>query len=1121
MLPKVMESGNTHQGTNGSNCGNGPHGDVAGPGELLETPQDMMFKACATIADRQMSLSQAKIQLEVQESMARERIKSLVKCVERLASRIEDMLGKRLTEVVGTRRTDLEEISNFLSCSSPQIVKLCSGLQLETGDKADQELHARVLRQRLNKIMSDVNARYSGEAWEIQFLSEIKVADHNGFHQQFSPNYALSEYVGIFGVLLHGNIHMSQVEVKGGVISCSFEFMFPPSGLHPSMKDIRNFFPYIALSELDLQIGDSQRMMLPRATFKDLKTRGLISQSDYRTLNFSMLYDTSEWNNVDLMVMARLNEKIVLNGHQAISLTLARPDLLPPTCNGNASRYQQDNRDLDESDMRAMGYIDMTLGGPGGTLVPPHKLKQQQVQHAAVQGQGLASVHPQLSVVVEEKSDELSAPASANSSCDSRKNRERSSEESRGGEPAYSQRDPLQEFLRNNGWFLSDGNGTERKSSGSQTLEAAAKSLQRQAASMNLPLNQPSPVTTAVRRVRQEPLAEDGSESPGFTPSVASTSGDLSAKLGQLNIPKLIERLAEVDLEEEGRDEDQVLHSDEKLDIDSIQESLKPQPLATVEPTVAKEAVVQVNGGDAPTTAAAMARLSRNVSFNPETTIYEQVSVDAEAASNKSGDESTKVGPSSSFETTQPYQPGSMEVRKATLTAGQGTTTARDHQWQLRTGTTKTADGEFGLCKSLLKAANESSADSGSENVLSDENSEILSNQTSFTDWGTLANLSDQKDYWNYNKDEWNETLKAKISGGGQLAHDVENQESYWLDEDKENEEPTERQCRAKPDFDLMKTSSVGYTLLKTFNFCNRDDVVPQSIARDPGLDVTYVSDINNNCIHYYKGWEYEGVWHIKTESLLHPRYILCINDVKHDNRHGMLLLVLDQVALYVFKADGSLKSKTFVDEAKKYRGLAFNSTQGRLMTTQRVEEEGTYLVFIDSQSFDKVVKRILLEPTTRSGYYQRNTKCRFLTCDESSNRVITTDLGLGCFYITDLSTEKTTDHSHSERSESGANVNRLQDVTDTFVDPAGNIVVATCTGKEDGGTLRGDLEVFTTGGAYAMPLKGIEVMRPVGVLAEGRNLYVVDVRSKLVYLYGLAESLRNSPVKKAPNAIL
>ena len=110
-----------------------------------------------------------------------------------------------------------------------------------------------------------MNAKYSGEAWENRFLSEIKVADHNGFHQQFSPNYALSEYVGIFGVLLHGNIHMSQVEVKGGVISCSFEFMFPASGLHSGMKDIRNFFPYITLSELDLQIGDYERMLLPRS----------------------------------------------------------------------------------------------------------------------------------------------------------------------------------------------------------------------------------------------------------------------------------------------------------------------------------------------------------------------------------------------------------------------------------------------------------------------------------------------------------------------------------------------------------------------------------------------------------------------------------------------------------------------------------------------------------------------------------------------------------------------------------------------------------------------------------------------------------------------------------------
>ena len=64
-----------------------------------------------------------------------------------------------------------------------------------------------------------------------------------------------------------------------------------------------------------------------------------------------------------------------------------------------------------------------------------------------------------------------------------------------------------------------------------------------------LALNQPSPVPPVVRRVRREPL-EAGTESPGFTPSVASTSSDISAKLGQLNIPKLIERLEEVDPEQ-------------------------------------------------------------------------------------------------------------------------------------------------------------------------------------------------------------------------------------------------------------------------------------------------------------------------------------------------------------------------------------------------------------------------------------------------------------------------------------------------------------------------------------------------------------------------------------------
>ena len=135
-------------------------------------------------------------------------------------------------------------------------------------------------------------------------------------------------------------------------------------------------------------------------------------------------------------------------------------------------------------------------------------------------------------------------------------------------------------------------------------------------------------------------------------------------------------------------------------------------------------------------------------------------------------------------------------------------------------------------------------------------------------------------------------------------------------------------------------------------------------------MDITYISDIANNIIHYYKGWDYRGLWSTDNVSLLAPRYVACIPDRKHGDRHGMLVVVMDQVALYVFKADGSLKHKTFQDEAKKYRGLAHMQGHGRIVTTQKVEGVGTYLVFIDDATFSKVVSRILLEPTTATEYY-------------------------------------------------------------------------------------------------------------------------------------------------------
>ena len=131
----------------------------------------------------------------------------------------------------------------------------------------------------------------------------------------------------------------------------------------------------------------------------------------------------------------------------------------------------------------------------------------------------------------------------------------------------------------------------------------------------------------------------------------------------------------------------------------------------------------------------------------------------------------------------------------------------------------------------------------------------------------------------------------------------------------------------------------------------------------------------------------------------------------------------------------------------------------------------------------------------------------------------MTTDMGLGCFYITDLTTNKTTSHTHSTRAESGADLNKLKDATDVFADPAGNIVVATCSGKDaSGNDVRGDLELFTPNGAYVMPIRGVDVIKPVGLLSERKNLYVVDVRTKIVELYSLCESPKKSSPLKSPS---
>ena len=60
-------------------------------------------------------------------------------------------------------------------------------------------------------------------------------------------------------------------------------------------------------------------------------------------------------------------------------------------------------------------------------------------------------------------------------------------------------------------------------------------------------------------------------------------------------------------------------------------------------------------------------------------------------------------------------------------------------------------------------------------------------------------------------------------------------QETMWLEEDRDTD--LFPRPKTQPTFDLK--TSVAYSLTKTFDFGDRGDVVPQSVARDPGKTIT------------------------------------------------------------------------------------------------------------------------------------------------------------------------------------------------------------------------------------------------------------------------------------------
>lgn len=809
-----------------------------------------------------------------------------------------------------------------------------------------------------------------------------------------------------------------------------------------------------------------QNSLFEMTTIKELNRNGMVNFEDEQRIIISCPIDLSILNEKMLLVDISISE-VPIGGsplyihvsnddrHKNINYQLNTADnetnsklwvsVGPNKDGGNITRTGKQTHDLDESDLKAMGYWEHTKGN--------------------------------------KKSADFSSRLSTVREC------------------------------------LNEHPSTE-----SMNSNTSFSKLGKEKVSMynHLPLNHPSPLGLGsfkrpLTLNSQSVIALSSPTQKNFIPSVKSTANNLEAKLEEYKKACIV-----TDDNDYGIDGSfDVLAMDPNLEISKLQERLSGvfQPMNKNVDALSNDVDPKTNQSD---TKLISEKISKNVSFNPETTILKEIDNDEkEITSNLKHAE------------TLPYEPASID--NATLHPGEVDTL---NQWQIKTVQTKINDGNQSLAKSQIQLQNASTTVIGQ--IVNSADATFVSNgsfnpseYTSIMTDASMPSLQEEfetADEWKMSTDQFIKSQeqaakqskldKIKALGGVQVMWDDESKDDQWKDSTSIK----------KPEFDLA-SPRFQFQHVKTLRlFEEAANGLPQSVAKDSNMNRTYISDTQNNSIYIYNDWEYKGIW-APEQQFIYPRYILCVPDFKHDNRNGMNVVVLDQVALYYFRSDGTLKSKLFNGEGCHYRGLAYHEGYGHIVTTEKIEGEGVYLVFLDLNINKDIVKKILLEPTTLSQHHIVNTKCRFIACKD--NRVITTDMGLNCYYITNLQDNKTEVHP----SRNGNNI--LREPTGVFIDPAGNVVVAASPLVENAESLvtedleilntsmpisktkhanqkfdfsRGKLQLFSPNGTFICSLANIDIERPAGVIFDGKNLYVADVGAKVVENFIIAES---SPRKR------
>ncbi|XP_040581646.1 uncharacterized protein [Lepeophtheirus salmonis] len=870
-------------------------------GEAWDTQdtKDLIQRIMKDITMRQLNLSLNKGIFEGKQKECKQIIKKIFEDLSSWASKTEHDILKQVDDVAERRRREMEEMSCSLICLPSQLAQHLDAVN-RAGSCPTKLKRIQDSTRQIHKEAEKIFPNGSSDALVSVEFHLSSLAQSLFLDGNTDELFRINTCLKPEQLFITSACHTPEGQIHIDI------------GVSPNSPPIQSFI----LSEMSLSVLSSEQRLLVCVSLKTLYVqKHLVFADNYKTMMISLSgqnLDRGSFINISLISYSIKNSPALLRNSVWGNVGDAN--------NNNCTRTGKPIDDLDESDLISMGYkqSDKSI----------FRNKSDVMKNKACRSLLENGITPKMTSSSEKSLIRLNPTPNVTpmiDGIDEIKNRRHLMDEEDEGMDSNSEtlidkgQHPLSSTIRCSQSPISKHIHIPEGGINSPFADRNA---------INLPLDQPSPLNIHTQK-QKGAQHDDGNGSTGSNDATpcTSTQNNLSERLRSISFPKL---------DDEDEDEGRECSETRKKGLENL---AKVQKLLTGEIPMSQG--IEESKHD------------KSVSFHPNTTIMEPAPNRTRRVSITSNVNIMDLLPEDK-ETTTMCEDSSILLEDVTDRS------SVEEQWQIRTGKTKTTDGELTLCKTIMQ----------SQNVSNNCSTKSMS----------------ESGAWAYDRTLGGYTKSLQESNRYTKPGNVSFNESLWENSMNASDLINSR----KPGLDL---GSEKHNLV--FVKKHQLQFLPQAITIDD-KGFKYVSHPEDNKISVLRGNDRIDFFNHHL-ILRKPGYILAIPNER--------IVILDNRGIHMYSTDGNHLKTFLVDEAKNCRGLAYDFKYCHLLTMQKCESGSTLLV-IDAEINFIIIKRIMIGYSTENPIRKEKTKCVFLAY--WSNKVFVSDFGLGVVYVICLHNEQT-----------------------------------------------------------------------------------------------------------------